>query len=317
MRLNINNATLNKFLDIARTKYGVGNTPQFGTFDKVRNSDAAFLRLDWQINPKHLLTLRNNFTFDNNKNGLGDNTAINFFESYGNDKNLDNSLLLTLRSNLKPNVTNELKAQYLYTYQDSFQNDELGHAVPRAIVENILTPIDGVNKATNIQIGGHRFAQESFKNNVFQIVDNLYYNTDKIKYTFGADLMYTRAKSIYGSEVNGRFHFREASTNPDNLYNFNNLIAYRFYREVPLMEDPSVKSNIWNVGVYGQMQTKIAKGLDLMAGIRLDYGGYPKAEFNQKLFDEMGIRTDNQIKSFIIQPRFQFDWNINEGIKIS
>jgi hypothetical protein len=66
LRLNINNATLNKFLDIARTKYGVGNTPQFGTFDKVRNSDAAFLRLDWQINPKHLLTLRNNFTFDNN-----------------------------------------------------------------------------------------------------------------------------------------------------------------------------------------------------------------------------------------------------------
>jgi hypothetical protein len=73
-------------------------TPQFGSFDKVRNSDAAFLRLDWQINDKHLLTLRNNFTYDLNKNGLGDNTAINFFESYGNDKNLDNSLLLTLRS---------------------------------------------------------------------------------------------------------------------------------------------------------------------------------------------------------------------------
>jgi hypothetical protein len=69
------------------------------------------------------------------------------------------------------------------------------------------------------------------------------------------------------------------------------------------------------LGVYGQIQTKIAKGLDLMAGLRLDYGGYPKAGFNQKLYDEMGIRTDNQIKSFIIQPRFQFDWNINEGNK--
>jgi hypothetical protein len=317
LRLNTTNATLNKFLDIARAKYGVGNTPQFGSFDKVRNSDAAFLRLDWQINDKNLLTLRNNFTYDLNKNGLGDNTAINAFESYGNDKNLDNSLLLTLRSNLKPNMTNELKAQYLYTAQDSYQNDELGHAIPRAIVENIVSSIDGKDKATNIQIGGHRFGQESFRNNVFQIVDNLYYNTDKIKYTFGADLMYTMAKSIYGSEVNGRFHFRENPTanGGDNLFNFNNLIAYRFYREVPLMEDPSVKSNIYNLGVYGQIQTKIAKGLDLMAGLRLDYGGYPKAGFNQKLYDEMGIRTDNQIKSFIIQPRFQFDWNINEGNK--
>ncbi|MDR2235601.1 MAG: TonB-dependent receptor [Chryseobacterium sp.] len=312
-RLNTTTETLNQFLNIARTNYGVGNSPQFGTFDKVRNSDAGFLRLDWQISPKHLLTLRNNFTYDLNKNGLGDNTNINFFESYGNDKNLDNSLLLTLRSNLKPNLTNELKAQYLYTYQDSYQNSQLGRPVPRAIVENIVSP--GVG-ATNIQIGGHRFAQESFKNNVFQLVDNLYYNTDKVKYTFGADLMFTTAKSVYGSEVNGRFHFKEDDKKyPSNLYNFENFRPYRFYREVPLMDDPSVRSNIWNVGLYGQFQTKIAEGLDLMAGLRLDYGGYPKAEFNQKLFDEMGIRTDNKIKSFVIQPRFQFEWNISEQNK--
>ncbi|WP_278352928.1 TonB-dependent receptor [Chryseobacterium gleum] len=303
-RFNTTTQTLNQFLDIARAKYGVGNSPQFGTFDKVRNSDAAFLRLDWQINEKHLLTLRNNFTYDLNKNGLGDNTNINFFESYGNDKNLDNSLLLTLRSNLQPNLTNELKAQYLYTFQDSYQNSQLGKPVPRAIVEGVSSSVG----STNIQIGGHRFAQESFRNNVFQVVDNLYYNTDKVKYTFGADLMYTMAKSVYGSEVNGRFHFQ-------GLTNFDNLTPYRFYREVPLMADPSVRSNIWNIGIYGQFQTKVAKGLDLMAGLRLDYGGYPKAEFNQKLFDEMGIRTDNQIKSFVIQPRFQFDWNINEGNK--
>ncbi|MBP1165468.1 hypothetical protein JOE44_002352 [Chryseobacterium sp. PvR013] len=303
-RFNTTTQTLNQFVDIARAKYGVGSGPQFGSFDKVRNSDAGFLRLDWQINEKHLLTLRNNFTYDLNKNGLADNTNINFFESYGNDKNLDNSLLLTLRSNLKPNLTNELKAQYLYTFQDSYQNNQLGKPVPRAIVEGVASSAG----STNIQIGGHRFAQESFRNNVFQIVDNLYYNTDKVKYTFGADLMYTTAKSVYGSEVNGRFHFQ-------GMGNFDAMTPYRFYREVPLMEDPSVRSNIWNLGVYGQFQTKVAKGLDLMAGLRLDYGGYPKAEFNQKLFDEMGIRTDNQIKSFVIQPRFQFDWNINEGNK--
>lgn len=308
LRFNVTNETLNNILNIARAKYGVGSSPQFGTFDKVRNSDAGFLRLDWQISPKHLLTLRDNFTYDLNKNGLADNTAINFFESYGNDRNLDNSLLLTLRSNLKPNLTNELKGQYLYTFQDSYQNDQLGHPVPRAIVERVPSTIDGTNLTTNIQIGGHRFGQESFKNNVFQIVDNLYYNTDKIKYTFGADLMYTHARSVYGSEVNGKFQFLGTD-------NFNNLTPYRFYREVPLVADPSVKSDIWNIGIYGQIQTKIAKGLDLMAGLRFDYGGYPKAEFNQKLYDEMGIRTDNQIRSFIIQPRFQFDWNINEGNK--
>ena len=98
--------------------------------------------------------------------------------------------------------------------------------------------------------------------------------------------MFTRSKSIYGSEVNGKFQFL-------GIDNFNNLTPYRYYREVPLVQDTSVKSSIYNLGLYGQMQTKIAKGLDLMAGVRFDYGGFPKAEFNQKLFDQMGIRTDN------------------------
>ena len=54
--------------------------------------------------------------------------------------------------------------------------------------------IDGANRSTNIQMGGHRFAQEGFTNNVLQLVDNLYYNTDKVQYTFGLDFMYTNAK---------------------------------------------------------------------------------------------------------------------------
>jgi hypothetical protein len=29
----------------------------------------------------------------------------------------------------------------------------------------------------------------------------------------------------------------------------------------------------------------------------------------------MGIRTDNKIKSFVIQPRVQFDWDINDNHK--
>lgn len=60
---------------------------------------------------------------------------------------------------------------------------------------------------------------------------------------------------------------------------------------------------------------KIATGLNFTAGLRFDYGGYPKTELNQKLYDEMGIRTDNKIKSFVIQPRVQFDWDINENHK--
>ncbi|AWG21562.1 TonB-dependent receptor [Flavobacterium faecale] len=309
LRFNITGETLDNFVTIARNKYGVSSLPQYGTFDKKRNSDAAFARLDWQINDSNLLTVRNNFTYDNNKLGLQDNTTINLYESYGNDLNLDNSLLASLRTKVNSRFTNELKLQHLHTYQDSSPGDQLpSYNIPRAIVENVSSTIDGAVKTTNIEIGGHRFAQEKFTNNVFQIIDNLYFNTDKVKYTFGIDLMQTNSKSLYGSEVNGRFHF-------NSVANFDNLTPYRYYREVPLVNDPTVVSNILNAGIYGQLQTKIATGLDMTLGLRFDYSKYPTATFNKLVFDELNIRTDNELQSAIIQPRIQFTWDVKENHK--
>ena len=301
----INQPTLDRYLAIARSRYGVAESEQTGAIAKKRTSDAGFLRLDWQINEKNLLTIRDNLTYDNNPMGLGDNTAINLLESYGNDKNFDNSLLATLRTSISPRLTNELKVQHLYVYQNSTQSDQIGkNYIPRAIVEQVSSEINGSNLQTAIQLGGHRFGQEGFKNNVFQVVNNLYFDTNWAKYTFGADLMTTSSKSSYGSEVNGRFHF-------SGLDNFDNLTPYRYYREVPLKDDISVRGTIANIGLYGQLRKNIAPNLEMTAGLRMDYASYPKATFNQLVYDELGIRTDNKLASFIIQPRLQFNWDIN------
>lgn len=310
-RFNVTRTTLDRFVSIARNLYGVSNSPQYGTFDKVRGSDAGFARIDWQINRKNLLTVRNNFTSDRNKLGLQDNTSINIYESYGNDYNVDNSLLATLRTSLNPKLTNELKLQHLYTYQKSSPNDQLPSAnIPRAIVENVVSVIDGANRSTNIQMGGHRFAQEGFTNNVLQLVDNLYYNTDKVQYTFGLDFMYTNAKSLYGSEVNGRFHYT-VDGSLSALDKFERLQPYRYYREVPLVADPTVRGEIINAGLYGQLHTRLAPGMDFTGGLRLDAAHYPSSPLNEVVLSELGLRTDNKIKSFVVQPRVQLTWDVN------
>ncbi|WP_343557655.1 carboxypeptidase regulatory-like domain-containing protein [Sphingobacterium sp.] len=314
-RFNVTNATLDEFVNIGRNKYGLGNERQYGAFDKTRGSDAIFGRIDWQINEKNLLTIRDNFTSDNNKLGLQDNKPITLYESYGNDKNIDNSLLATLRTTISPKITNELKVQHLYTYQKSSPGDLLpSQNIPRAIVEDAVSKVAGEDKKTTLQLGGHRFAQESFKNNVFQLVDNIYYSTDNINYTFGVDLMYTHANSIYGSEVNGRFHFRP-SDGKTAMQNFDDMKPYAYYREVPLVSDPAVVGKIFNAGAYGQLQTKLAQGLELVAGLRFDYGHYPTSPLNEELLKEVGVRTDHKLKSFVVQPRFQMTWDVNEERK--
>ena len=310
-RFNVTRTTLDRFVDIARTRYGTANTPQYGSFDKPRSSDAAFARLDWQLNAKNLLTIRNNYTRDLNKLGLQDNSPINIYESFGNDFNWDNSFMATLRTSVNPRITNELKLQHLYTYQLSSPGDQLPAAnIPRNLVENVPSIIAGANRATTLQMGGHRFAQEGFQNNVIQLVNNLYYNTDKVQYTFGLDLMYTRASSIYGSEVNGRFHYIADGTGT-GLEKFDRLQPYRYFREVPLVDNLTVIGNTLNAGAYGQLATKLSPGLELIGGLRLDVARYPSSPLNQLVLDELKLRTDNKLKSFVVQPRLQLTWDIN------
>ncbi|UOQ68579.1 TonB-dependent receptor [Hymenobacter volaticus] len=311
-RLNVTQSTLDRYLDIARTKYGVANSPQFGSFDKKENTDAIFARLDFQLNDKNLLTISNNYIYDKNNQNINDNTAINLYEVYGTSRNKSNSTLASLRSTLSPRLTNELKLQQLSASVESISGSQLpsGFAtIPRAIVDRIQSSVADRNVFTSIQLGGQRYAPEYFFSDVSQLTNNVYFNTDKINFTFGTDLMYSSLDSRYGSEVNGRFFYT-------GLDNFDKLAPYRYAREIPLVEDPSVQQHFVNAGLYAQMQTKLAPGLDVMAGIRADYTTYlDKPNFNQVVFDELGLKTDHSLNTFQLQPRAQFTWDVGERQK--
>ena len=118
-RYSLTTDVRDRFLQIARDKYGVSSNPQFGAFDKKQSTDAVFARLDWQINATNLLTFTDNFVNDMNNLGLGDNTSICLYETYGNVHSLNNSAMATLRSVAGPKGTNELKLQHLYTLEES------------------------------------------------------------------------------------------------------------------------------------------------------------------------------------------------------
>jgi hypothetical protein len=303
----VTQSTLDAFLEIARKKYGVANTPQFGAFDKKKRTEAVFARIDWQLNAKNLLTIRDNFIYDMDNQSDGDNSGINLYEVWSSRKSFNNSLMASLRTVVSPRITNELKLQHFYVSEEMIANSLLpASSIPRAIVENVES-VSGSKKLFNsIQLGGQRYTPEWFKDHVLQLVNNVYFNTSKINYTMGVDLMYTNMLSHYGSEMNGRFYFT-------GIDNFNNLKPYRYARDVSIVDDPSVPMNTVAAGAYGQLETKLAKGLDVMAGLRLDYTTYmSRGNFNQTVFDELGIRTDNKITTLQLQPRFQFTWDVNE-----
>jgi hypothetical protein len=307
VRFNITKSTIDQFVDIARDQYGVAGSQQVGAFDRRRNTDAVFARVDWQLNDRNLLTIRNNFVRDMNNQGVSDNTTINLYEVYGSHLSMDNSLLASLRTSVKPNVTNELKIQYLYTLDDGMPNKQLPSSnLPRAIVQRVES-YQGENLlSTNVQLGGQRYLPETFKNHVIQLVDNIYYTHRNIHYTFGTDLMFTHLSSLATSEMNGRFFFT-------GMDNFEKMIPYRYAREVSLVDDPTVKQKVLNGGLYAQAQSKVGRGLDLTLGLRADYTHYFQTPtFNQTVYNALQLSTDNGVTSFQLQPRFQLNWDIGE-----
>jgi hypothetical protein len=308
-RYNLSQESLDRFLRIAREQYGVAESQQTGSFDKRRYTHTAFGRLDWQINPTNLLTVRNNFTWDMNNQGVSDNSSVNLYEVYGTHLSMANSMLASLRSIMGTNLTNELKVQYLYTLDDGRPSDQLPASnIPRAIVQRVESQVDGNTVNTTIQIGGQRYLPETFESNVFQVVNNLYYNTEKVKFTFGADVLFNYLSSLATSEMNGRFFFT-------GLDNFENKVAYNYQREVAF-EDPTVDQSILSSGVYAEAQLNPYLGMDLVVGLRADYTSYfNRPNFNQLVKDELGKNTDNSAQGFQISPRMQFTWDIKDQQK--
>ena len=304
--LRISKGALDTVLQIARTKYGLSNSQQVGEFGRKTVANTFLLRLDWQINQKNRLTFRNNFSNWNNPTSVNDNSNINLFEVWGDFKSVENSALLSLRSQLRSNVLNELKVQYQSATRNYVPNKQLPAAnIPRAIVTVRSWLPNGTQGNTTVQLGGQRFNPEDNLEHQLQLINTTYLNKGKYNFTLGTDNTLTYLDTYISNEQNGRFIF-------NSVADFDNLKASRYAREVPLKGVPSVQQYVLNASLFGEMQFKPVPNLEATFGLRWDVTSYLTAgEYNPAVEKALGLRTDNNPTDWNnIQPRVQFTWNV-------
>lgn len=305
-RLRISEESLDRFLQIGRTSYGLSNSQQIGQFDRVTEANNVFLRLDWQINNKHRLTLRNLYNKWENPLSVSDNSNIEVAESYSDFESQENSIFLSLRSVFSSSVTNEFKVQYQHAERLFSPNSELpSQNIPRAIVQVESVLPNGNNSERSVQLGGQRFTPETNLENQIQIANTTYISAGKFNFTLGTDNLITYLETQLSNEQNGRFFF-------DSLDDFEDLNPSRYAREVPLQGSSLVKQTVLDLSFFGQVEFDINPNVNFTAGIRYDATAFlDAAEFNPLVFNELGIRTDEKPEDFDnIQPRFQLTWNV-------
>ncbi|MEQ9440773.1 MAG: carboxypeptidase regulatory-like domain-containing protein [Cyclobacteriaceae bacterium] len=309
-RIGIRLDTLQKFVDIARQKYGVSDDQQFGEFSRKTTANTLFTRIDWQLNSKHRLTLRNNFTDWKNPLSVSDNSSIDLAETYGDFSSNENSLLLSLRSNLTPKLTNELKIQYQHAERAYAPNSQLPFSnIPRAIV-NVTSPFPtdanpDATRTISVQMGGQRYSPETNLERQIQLVNTTYLQKGRFNFTFGTDNMVTYLETLLSNEQNGRFFF-------SSLEDFDNMNPSRYAREVPLQGLPIVKQTVLDMSLFGQVEFDITPNINTMFGLRYDVTAFlDDAAYNPTVEQELGIRTDEKITDWNnLQPRFQASWDV-------
>lgn len=303
--LGISRAVLDSVITIGRQKYGLSNTQQTGEFNRQTVANTLFTRLDWQINAKNILTIRNNFSNWSNPSSVDDNSQINLYEVYSDFRSRENSTLASLRSTLRPNLINELKIQYQSATRNYEANPLLPSAnIPRAIVTVRSVLPNGSSASRSVQLGGQRFTPERNLENQIQLANTVYWNKGRYNFTFGTDNTLTYLDTYISNEQNGRFIF-------NSLSEFNNLNPSRYAREVPINGIPSVQQYVLNASLFGQVQFNPRPDVAVQAGLRWDLTSYlTKGDYNPIVERELGLRTDaNPTDWNNIQPRFQLTWN--------
>lgn len=305
----ITKENLDKLIEVARAKYGMKNTQQYGDFSRQTEANALFARLDWQINDKNKLTFRNNLTTWLSPNSTTDNSNINLLESWIGFKSFENSTLVSLRSSLSPDVTNELKVQYQTVARDYIVNDDLPSAnIPRAIITvRSVIPTATNPSATQtrtVQFGGQRFGTETTRDKTIQLANTTYLRKGAFNYKFGTDNMLTFLNSTIVNEMNGRFFF-------NSLQDFIDQKPSRYAREVPLV-NPAVKQSLLDLALFAQVDFNPTPNVSAMFGLRYDATiFFRQGDANPKTETSLGIKTNNTLADYNnIQPRFQLTWDV-------
>lgn len=310
--LGITKENLDRVVAIGRDLYGVSKElPQTGAFERKTVANTFFSRVDWQLSPKHRLTLRNNFSNWTNPESVSDNNNIVFLETYSNYSSKENSTMLSLRSAFSPDFLNEFKVQYQHAERKFEPNQGMPFTnIPRAITEVTSTLPDGKDRKVTVQFGGQRFTPETNLEKQVQLINTSYLTKGRVNFTFGTDNMLTYLDTYLSNEQNGRFFFR-------SLEDLENKNPYRYQREVPLSGTPDVQQWVLDASVFGQAQYNPHPDVSTTLGLRWDVTGFlTAADYNPVVEREFGIRTDEApLDLNNIQPRFQLSWDINGARK--
>lgn len=310
--------TAQSISDFVNTKYGF-NVGSSKSFDNYSQSRKFFNKLDWKINNKHSLSVRNNVVFGEASNLERDSKNFRFSSMDFIQKNTAISTVLEFKSRFNSKWSNSFIAGYssIKDYREPTSNNFM---FPQVEI--------GYNGGT-IFLGNEREATVfNMKQNTTEITNNLTYKTGNHTLLFGTHNELYDIDYGFVNALNGRVSYKTLADFYDELpsrvrgtYPFDGSTRDQIYN------NPYVKFKVNMYSAYLQDEVKIGDKLKFAFGFRIDYTDLPnKPKLSNQVqtssvdpnygntysYTHLSDIKNNFFSAPSISPRLGFTYNVTE-----
>ncbi len=272
--------------------------------NQTRNSDAVFARIDWNINSKNKLTIRNSYTSGNSFIISDGQNNMSFYNNGYSFKSKNNSTVLELNSNISSQYSNMLRVTYTST-RDSRQVPGDATFPNVQIKDGSLTYYIGPDYSS---------VANKLNQDIYTLVDNFNIYAGKHTITLGTNNEFYNTNNIFVQNANGRYIYNSLS----DFYNNAQPGSYYYYSPTQPGGDGASKIHAAQFSLYAQDAYNINSKFKLTYGLRADipvFFNKPDANdaFNASQFaTQYDVATNKVPKTTILlSPRVGFNWDVN------
>jgi hypothetical protein len=311
-------STLSSIRDILQNQYGY-DPGGFSPLTQRQDDEKLLVKLDWNINDRHRLTLRNNYVNARDDAGIGrSDESFTLSNSGYVFRSRQNSATATLNSTIADNMYNE--ARLVYT-RIRDERDVQDAAFPRMAIAG------GGDRSLQVGIG--RFNQANrLDQDLFEFTDNFTYELGDHSLTVGTSNKLFQFSNLFIQDFFGTYRFDSFETPAGNEVSVEQAVrngqplpnpniddgeAYRYSypTEAANSDQPEAEFSALQLGGYVQDEWRVTDNLRLTAGLRIDVPIIPDdPTFNSTAFEAFGRSTSNVASGNPLwSPRLGFNYD--------
>jgi Carboxypeptidase regulatory-like domain len=302
-----------------KDKFGY-NTGAYENFDYKTNSDKFLIRLDYNINDFHKLTVRysqhesitdapisnSNSAGNGNRTLLSDGLSMAFENSGYLIKDNTKSIVAELNSTFGSKMSNSFIASV------NLQNED------RAYKAAVFPTIDILNNGTTyMSVGMDPFTPGNLLDyTTRQFTDNLRLYLGKNTFTLGASYERFTSNNSFFPASNGAYVFNSLSdfyaaadafkANPNDTLKQPVRFQYR-YSSLPNSAQPLQKLGVNSFSIYGQIERQVTSRLNMTAGIRATNISFDQGDALTNPYIKDSVKLKNPLAGYA-------DVSLNTGV---